>query len=192
MVALTSKKQSKRTRAPSREEKPWFQPRDWTSGLEKMVLWFYSDYTAASSQTHVDVDRRLLHSFQRLICQMCIWCGEPSPAGCTAMIAGTTSCESVLTVNIWLWESIWGGWVLIFYHSLNNMFAWKIFYHTRVRWLVFEVLFLPTVDVIYWVYNLKKTYYCVFCNLNVLSFLTYLCSFFCLHVCTFTCSQIKL
>lgn len=136
MVALTSKKHSKRTCAPSREEKPWFQPRDWTSGLEKMVLWFYSDYTAASSQTRVDVDRRLLHSFQWLICQMCIWCGEPSPAECTAMIAGTTSRESVTTVNIWLWESIWGGWVLIFYHSLNNMFAWKMFDHTRVRWLV--------------------------------------------------------
>lgn len=52
--------------------------------------------------------------------------------------------------------------------SLNNMFAWKIFYHTRVRWRVFEVLFLPTVDVIYCMYNLKKTYYCVFCNLNVI------------------------
>lgn len=138
---------------------------------EKMVLWFCSDYTAASSQKHVDW--WLLHSFQRLICQIRIWCGGPSPAECTDMIAGTTSRESVSTVIIWLWESIWGGWVLIFYHSLNNMFAWKIFYHTRVRWLVFEVLFLPTVDVIYCMYNLKrKTYYCVFCNLNVLSFFT--------------------
>lgn len=91
----------------------------------------------------------LLHSFKRLICQIRIWCGEPSPAERTAMKAGTTSRESVSTAIIWLWESIWGGWVLIFYHSLNNMFAWKIFYHTRVRWLVFEVLFLPTVDVIY-------------------------------------------
>lgn len=83
-------------------------------------------------------------------------------------------CESVSTVIIWLWESIWGGWVLIFYHSLNNMFVWKTFYHTRVRWLVFEVLFLPTVDVIYCMYNWqkRKTYYCVFCNLNVLSLFT--------------------
>lgn len=121
----------------------------------KMVLWLCSDYTAASSQKHVDW--RLLHSFQGLICQIRIWCGEPSPAECTAMIAGTTSCESVSTVIIWLWESIRGGWVLIFYHSLNKMFAWKIFEHTRVRWLVFEVLFLPTVDVIYCMYNLKTT-----------------------------------
>lgn len=113
-----------------------------------MVLWFYSDRAAASSQGHDD--RWLLHSFQRLICQMRIWCGEPSPAECTAVIAGTASRESVTTVIIWLWESIWGGWVLIFHHSLNNMFAWKVFffYYTWVRWLVFEVLFLPTVDVI--------------------------------------------
>lgn len=151
MVALTGKKQSKRTYkcAPSREEKPWFQPWNWTSGVEKTVLWFCSNYTAVSSQIHVDADLRLLHSFLRLICQICIWCGGCSPAECTDMIAGTTARQSVSTVNIRLWESIWGGWVLIFYHYLNNMFAWKIFYHTRVRWLVFEVLFPPTVVVIY-------------------------------------------
>lgn len=159
-----------------------------------MVLWFYSNYTAASSQTHVDVDRRLLHSFQRLICQMCIWCDEPSPAECTAMRAGTTSCESVLTVNIWLWESVRGGWVLIFYHSLNNMFAWKIFDHTNIRWLVFEVLFLPFVDVIYCMYCIIwKKRIIVYSVIWVwyLSLHIY-AVFFCLRVCTFTCSQIKL
>lgn len=117
MGALTSKKQSKRSCAPSREERPWFQPEDWTSGLEKMVLWLCSDYT---KQPHVDGDCYI--HFKRLICQIRIWCDEPSPAECTAMIAGTTARESVSTVIIWLWERIWGGWVLIFYHSLNNMF----------------------------------------------------------------------
>lgn len=100
------------------------------------------------------------------------------------MITGTTARESVATVNIWLWESIWGGWVLIFY-LLNNMFAWKIFYHTRVRWLVVEVLFPPTVDVIYSMYNSKrKTYSFVFCSLNVLSFLTH-CTYAVSFVCIF-------
>lgn len=44
----------------------------------------------------------LLHSFQRLIRQIRIWCGEPSPAERTAMKAGTASRESVSTVIIWL------------------------------------------------------------------------------------------
>lgn len=125
MVALTSKKQSKRTCAPSREEKPRFDPGDLTSDLEEMVLRFFGADTAANIRNMLGADWWLLHSSERLIGQMCIWCGEPSPAECTDMIAGTISSESVLAVIIWLWESIWGGWVLIFDHSLNSMFTWK-------------------------------------------------------------------
>lgn len=63
----------------------------------KMVLWLCSDYT---KQPHVDGDCYI--HFKRLICQIRIWCDEPSPAECTAMIAGTTARESVSTVIIWL------------------------------------------------------------------------------------------
>lgn len=120
-----------------------------------MVLWLCSDYTAASSQKHADCWLWLLHSFQRLICQIHIWWAF------TCWVHSYDSRNSFPWVSVHcnymaIWESIWGGWVLIFHHSLNNMFAWKILYHTRVRWLVFEVLFLPTVDVIYCMCNLKQ------------------------------------
>lgn len=59
----TSKKQSKRRlHVPSAGKRNLSSSQEnWTSGLEKMVLWFCSDYTAASSQK--DVDWWLLHSF---------------------------------------------------------------------------------------------------------------------------------
>lgn len=56
-------------------------------------------------------------------------------------------------LNIWLLNSIQGGWVLIF-DRLNNRFARRVFHYTRVRWLVFEVVFLPAV--VYCTYDLDK------------------------------------
>lgn len=113
--------------------------------------------------------------FQRLICQIHIWCGDPSPAECTDMIAGTTSRESVSAVIIWLWESIRGGWVLIFYHSLNNMFAWKNILSHKSKMTCFWSIISPQCGcyLLYVSFEKKKTYYCVSCSLSVLSFLTY-------------------
>lgn len=75
------------------------------------ITWcFGSVATIQQPRVRNNADRWLLHSFQRLICQICIWCGEPSPAECTDMTTGTTSCESVSTVK-YIWENIRGGWV---------------------------------------------------------------------------------
>lgn len=71
-----------------------------------------------------------------------------------------------------------GGWVLMFSHSLNNKFAWTIFYfnHTRVRWLVLKYHFFPLWMLsTAWIIWKTKNKCCVFCSLKVLSYyLTYL------------------
>lgn len=121
---------------------------------------------------------RYIH-FKDLTCQIRNWCGETLPAERTAVIVRTT-CESESTVTIWLWESIRRGWVQLLYHSLNNMF-WKIHYHTQVKWLDFEVLFLPAVDGIYnFKKNTKVLLYSVIWMCN-LSLHTYVDSFTCLY-----------
>lgn len=113
---------------------------------------------------HADADRRPLHSFHRLICQIRIWCGEPSPAECTDMIAGTTSRESVSAVIIWLWESIWGGWVLIFYHSLNNISAWKNILSHKSKMTCFWSIISPSLwmlSTVCVIWRKKKTLLCI-------------------------------
>lgn len=103
MVALTSKKAVKANMCPQQgRENLGSGHEDRTSDLERMVLWFFGADAAATSEKLVDADGRLLHSFERLIRQIHIWCGEPSPAECTDMRAGTTSRESVSAVIIWL------------------------------------------------------------------------------------------
>lgn len=149
-----------------------------TSQETEHLVWttwcFGSVATIQQPRVRNNADRWLLHSFQWLICQICIWCGEPSPAECTDMTAGTTSCESVSTVK-YIWEHIRGGWVRIVM-SLYYIFSENTI---RVRWLGFDVLFLPTVGVIYRMHsfgNVKKNLFFLDITRWILRFTHFTCS----------------
>lgn len=113
-----------------------------TSQETEHLVWttwcFGSVATIQQPQVRNNADRWLLHSFQWLICQIYIWCGEPSPAECTDMTTGTTSCESVSTVK-YIWEHIRGGWAWIVM-SLYYTFSENTVSHkskmTRLRCII--------------------------------------------------------
>lgn len=96
---------------------------------KKMVLWFCSDYTAASRSENMLTGDCYIH-FRDLICQIRIWWAFTCWVHSYDSRNSFPVSQCPLSLLYGYEKSIWGGWVLIFfafffffYHSLNNMFA---------------------------------------------------------------------